>query len=267
MKNKMIDISRKTGLLALAAAAAIGLPLLATPAGAAGDAVKPIQLDWSFEGVFGVYDRDALRRGYKVYKEVCAVCHSAELVRFRNLMEPGGPEFTEGQVKALAADIVVVDGPDDRGEMFERPGEPKDRFPSPYPNDQAAAAAMGAAAPDLSVIAKARPDGVNYLYSLLVGYADAPEGFELLPGLSYNTYFPGHVLAMPRPLSDGQVEYEDGTPNTVEQMAKDVTHFLMWTAEPKLEQRHRLGFQVMIYLVLLSGFLWFAMRKVWSDAH
>jgi len=151
--------------------------------------------------------------------------------------------------------------------MFERPGEPKDRFPSPYPNPEAAAAAMGAAAPDLSVIAKARPDGVNYLHSLLVGYTEAPEGFEVLPGLHYNTYFPGHVLAMPAPLSDGQVEYEDGTPNTVDQMARDVTHFLMWTAEPKLEQRHRMGFQVMIYLALLSGLLWFAMRKVWADAH
>tara|TARA_R110000824_G_scaffold401491_1_gene612392 strand:- start:4060 stop:4863 length:804 start_codon:yes stop_codon:yes gene_type:complete len=267
VENKMIQISRKTGLLALAAAAALGLPLMAAPAEAATDSVKPIQSEWSFEGVFGVYDRDALRRGYKVYKEVCAVCHSAELVRFRNLMEPGGPEFTEGQVKALAADIVVVDGPDSSGEMFERPGEPKDRFPSPYPNPEAAAAAMGAAAPDLSVIAKARPDGVNYLHSLLVGYTEAPEGFEVLPGLHYNTYFPGHVLAMPAPLSDGQVEYEDGTPNTVDQMARDVTHFLMWTAEPKLEQRHRMGFQVMIYLALLSGLLWFAMRKVWADAH
>ncbi|MDP2122976.1 MAG: cytochrome c1 [Parvibaculum sp.] len=263
----MIQFSRKTGFLALAAAAAIGLPLLAQPASAAGDAVKPIQSEWSFQGVFGTYDRDALRRGYKVYKEVCAACHSAELVRFRNLMEPGGPEFSEGQVKALAADIVVIDGPDDRGEMFERPGEPKDRFPSPYPNSQAAAAAMGAPAPDLSVIAKARPDGVNYLHSLLVGYTEAPEGFDVLEGLHYNTYFPGHVLAMPAPLADGQVEYEDGTPNTVDQMARDVTNFLMWTAEPKLEQRHRLGFQVMIYLVLLSGFLWFAMRKVWSDQH
>ena len=143
-----------------------------------------------------------------------------------------------------------------------------DRFVNPFPNDNAARAANnGALPPDLSVIAKARPDGVNYIYSLLVGYTEAPEGVEVLPGLSYNTYFPNHLLAMPQPLSDGQVEYEDGTPNTVEQMAKDVTHFLMWTAEPKLEQRHRLGFQVMIYLVLLSGFLWFAMRKVWSDAH
>jgi cytochrome c1 len=262
----MIEISRKTGLLALAAAVVIGLPLAAQPAAAAEGEVELKHADWSFDGVFGVYDRDALRRGYKVYKEVCAVCHSMEYVSFRNLMEPGGPEFSEGQVKALAADIVVVDGPDSSGEMFERPGEPKDRFPSPYPNPEASAAALGAAAPDLSLMTKARPGGPNYVYSLLTGYEEAPEGFELAAG-SYNIYFPGHQIAMPPPLSDGQVDYEDGTPNTVEQMAKDVTHFLMWTAEPRLEQRHRIGFQVMIYLVLLSGFLWFAMRKVWSDQH
>lgn len=259
----MKSISRALSLAALAA----GLAFAATaPAGAAEGEVALKHAEWSFEGVFGVYDRDALRRGYKVYKEVCSVCHSMEYVKFRNLGEPGGPEFSEGQVKALAAEITVTDGPDSSGEMFERPGEPKDAFPSPYPNPEASAAALGAAAPDLSLMAKARPGGTNYIYSLLTGYVEAPEDFHLATG-SYNLYFPGHQIAMPPPLSDGQVDYEDGTPNTVDQMAKDVAHFMMWAAEPKLEQRHRMGFQVLIYLLALTGILYFTMRKVWAGAH
>ncbi|ABS63858.1 cytochrome c1 [Parvibaculum lavamentivorans DS-1] len=262
----MMNISRKARLVSLAAVAAIGFSFAAPSVQAAEGEVEPIHVDWSFEGMFGTYDRDALRRGYKVYKEVCAVCHSMEYVKFRNLAEPGGPEFSEGQVKALAAEITVVDGPDSAGDMYERPGEPKDAFPSPYPNPEASAAALGAAAPDLSLMTKARPGGPDYVYSLLMGYEEAPEGFELTTG-SYNLYFPGHQIAMPPPLSDGQVDYEDGTPNTVDQMAKDVTHFMMWTAEPKLEQRHRMGFQVLLYLVALTGILYFTMRKVWADAH
>lgn len=266
MKNKMTHISLKARIASLAALAAIGLSLAAPAARAAEGEVEPKHVDWSFNGVFGTYDRDALRRGYKVYKEVCSVCHSMEYVNFRNLGEPGGPEFSEGQVKALAAEITVTDGPDSAGDMFERPGEPKDAFPSPYPNPEAAAAALGATPPDLSLINKARPGGPDYVYSLLIGYEEAPEDFELTTG-SYNVYFPGHQIAMPPPLSDGQVDYEDGTPNTVDQMAKDVTHFMMWAAEPKLEQRHRMGFQVLIYLTVLTGILYFAMRKVWVDAH
>jgi cytochrome c1 len=264
MKTAMKSIFRA---VPLAAIAAIGFSLFSgMPAKAAEGEVAPIDLQWSFEGVFGTYDRDALRRGYKVYKEVCAVCHSMEFVHFRNLGEPGGPEFSEGQVKALAAEITVEDGPDANGDMFERPGEGKDPFPSPYPNPEAAAASLGAAPPDLSLIAKSRAGGVDYLHSVLVGYEEAPEDFELTTGY-YNKYFPGHMIAMPPPLSDGQVDYEDGTPNTVEQMSRDVSHFMMWAAEPKLEQRHRMGFQVLIYLVLLSGILYFAMRKVWADQH
>lgn len=241
---------------------------LAQPAQAAGGDQEISHVDWSFQGVFGMYDRNALRRGYKVYKEVCAACHSANLVSFRNLADKGGPEFTEAQVKALAAEYTVQNAePDASGDMFERPAEPKDRFPSPYPNHEAAAAANGGAAPpDLSVMAKARVHGPDYLYSVLVHYKDAPAGMDT-GGLHYNTSFPGHLIAMPKPLNDGQVDYEDGTPNTVEQMAKDVTTFLMWTAEPKLEQRHYIGFLVMIYLVVLAGILFFATRKVWSDQH
>lgn len=264
MKKAMKSISR---VMTLAATAAIGLSLFSgMPAKAASEAEAPIDLEWSFEGVFGTYDRDALRRGYKVYKEVCATCHSMQFVSFRNLSQPGGPEFSEGQVKALAAEITVEDGPDSSGDMFERPGEPKDRFPSPYPNEEAAAASLGAVPPDLSLLAKSRAGGVDYIHSILVGYEEAPEDFNLTTGY-YNKYFPGHMIAMPPPLVDGQVDYEDGTPNTVDQMARDVTHFMMWAAEPKLEQRHRMGFQVLIYLVLLSGILYFAMRKVWADQH
>lgn len=264
MKTAMKSISHA---LSLAAVAAIGFSLFSgVPAKAAEGEVAPIDLQWSFEGVFGTYDRDALRRGYKVYKEVCSTCHSMEFVHFRNLGEPGGPEFSEGQVKALASEITVEDGPDASGDMYERPGEGKDVFPAPYPNPEAAAASLGAAPPDLSLLAKSRAGGVDYIHSILVGYEDAPEDFNLTTGY-YNKYFPGHQIAMPPPLTDGQVDYEDGTPNTVDQMARDVTHFMMWAAEPKLEQRHRMGFQVLIYLVLLSGILYFAMRKVWADQH
>ncbi|MEQ8267293.1 MAG: cytochrome c1 [Parvibaculum sp.] len=262
----MTQISLKARIVSLAALAALGLALAAPAAKAAEGEVALKHVDWTFNGVFGTYDRDALRRGYKVYKEVCSVCHSMQYVKYRNLAEPGGPEFSEGQVKALAAEITVTDGPDSAGEMYERPGEAKDAFPSPYPNPEASAAALGAAAPDLSLMTKARPGGPDYVYSLLTGYEEAPEDFELATG-SYNLYFPGHQIAMPPPLSDGQVDYEDGTPNTVDQMAKDVTHFMMWAAEPRLEARHRMGFQVLIYLVVLTGILYFAMRKVWADAH
>lgn len=267
MKIKMISISRTARMISLAAVAVAGFTLAtATATKAAGEEVELKHVEWPFEGVFGTYDRDALRRGYKVYKEVCAVCHSMKYLHFRNLGEPGGPEFEDGQVKALAAEVTVEDGPDLSGDMFERPGKPRDAFPSPYPNDEAAAAALGTLPPDLSLIAKAREDGANYLYSLLTGYEEAPEDFDLTAG-SYNLYFPGHMIAMPQPLFDEQVDYGDGTPNTIDQMAKDVTQFLMWAAEPKLEQRHRIGFQVMIYLLALSGILYFTMRKVWAGAH
>jgi len=263
MKANLMKIASLASLALVAGAISF-----AQPAKAAEGEQEITRVDWSFQGMFGMYDRDALRRGYKVYKEVCAACHSANLLHFRNLAEKGGPEFTEAQVKTLAAEYTVQNAePDAFGEMFDRPGEPKDRFPSPYPNVEAAAAANGGAVPpDLSVMAKAHVHGPDYLYSLLVNYKDAPEGMDTV-GLYYNTAFPGNLLAMAPPLNDGQVDYEDGTPNTVEQMAKDVTHFLMWAAEPKLEQRHYMGFMVMIYLIALAGMLFFATRKVWSDQH
>lgn len=224
-------------------------------------------LDWSFKAPFGTFDRDALRRGYKVYKEVCAACHAMHYVSFRNLVDKGGPEFSEAQAKALAAEYKVQDGPDSAGDMFERDGRLSDRFPSPYPNDEAASSANGGAIPpDLSLMTKARPHGPDYVYSLLTGYTEPPAGFDA-GELHYNTAFPGHLIAMPQPLNDGQVDFEDGTPNTVDQMSKDVVQFMHWAAEPKLEQRHRLGLQVMVFLIVLSGLLFLAMRKIWANQH
>jgi cytochrome c1 len=264
MKAHVMKIASLASVVALA-----GVFILSSPAAYAAEGEQTIKhVDWSFKGPLGTYDRNALRRGYKVYKEVCAACHSMSLVSFRNLSEKGGPEFSVAQVKAIAAEFTVTnEDPDAAGDSFDRPGEAKDRFPSPFANPEAAAASNGGAVPpDLSVIAKARPHGPDYHYSLLTGYVPAPAGFEV-GSLHYNAAFPGHLIAMPAPLSDGQVEYEDGTPNTVDQMAKDVTQFMMWTAEPKLEQRHYIGFMVMAYLLALAGILFFATRKVWADQH
>jgi ubiquinol-cytochrome c reductase cytochrome c1 subunit len=269
---------------------AAALAGLSAPALAAGETPVPPQLAWTFQGPFGKFDRAQLQRGFKVYREVCASCHGLSYIAFRNLAEPGGPEFSQAQVRALAAEYKIQDGPNDAGEMFERPGRPADRFPSPFPNDNAPTAANGGKAPpDLSLIAKARTyergfpwfvldafrqyseNGVDYLVALLNGYTDPPQGFEVPEGGQYNAYYPGHVIAMPKPLSDGQVEYpkgEDGTapvPETVDQYARDVTAFLAWAAEPHLEARKRLGFQVMVFLCLLAGLLYFTKKKVWAS--
>ncbi|MBN8967979.1 MAG: cytochrome b N-terminal domain-containing protein, partial [Rhizobiales bacterium] len=247
----------------------------------------PESLTWSFAGPFGKFDRAQLQRGLKVYKEVCAACHSLSYIAFRNLSEPGGPEYSAAQAAAFASEYKVQDGPNDAGDMFERPGRPADYFPSPFPNENAARASNGGAAPpDLSLMAKARSyergfpqfifdfftqfqeRGPNYIHALMVGYEEnPPAGFTLTEGSHYNKYFPGHSIKMPPPLSDGQVTYDDGSPATVDQYAKDVSAFLMWTAEPQLEARKRLGFQVMVFLVLLTGLLYFTKKKIWADAH
>ena len=241
---------------------------LTSPLNAAGDAKHPAAMDWSFNGLFGTYDRDALRRGFQVYKEVCASCHSLNQIAFRNLSQPGGPEFSEAEVKAIAKEYIVEDGPDDYGDMFEREALPKDKFPSPYPNENAARAANGGAyPPDLSLINKARGGGPDYIHALLSGYEDPPEGLELRAGLYYNPYMAGGKIAMPSPLIEDLVEYGDGTPATVEQMSMDVTHFLNWTAEPELEERKRMGFMVLIYLTIFAGLMFFSMRKIWADQH
>ncbi len=231
----------------------------------AGGETKPLKVDWSFKGITGKFDRASLQRGFQVYKEVCSSCHSMQYLSYRNLGEPGGPEFTEAEVKAIAASFEVTDGPDSQGEMFTRPGRPSDKFVNPYPNVQAAAAANGGAyPPDMSVLVKARKGGANYIYSVLMGYEDKPAGVILDEGVYYNKYMPGQKIKMPKVLSDGLVDYSDGTVATEDQMAKDVTTFLSWAAEPELEARHKLGVKVLIYLILLSILVYLSMKKLWS---
>ena len=255
------------GIKAVLAAAIMAVGLSAS-ASAAGDAKHPAEMGWQFDGLFGTYDRSALRRGFQVYKEVCASCHSLNQIAFRNLSQQGGPEFSEAEVKAIAKEYIVEDGPDDYGDMFERDALPRDKFPSPYPNENAARAANGGAyPPDLSLITKARGGGADYIHALLSGYEDAPEGVEMRAGLYYNPYMAGGKIAMPVPLLEELVEYSDGTEATVEQMSMDVTHFLNWTAEPELEQRKRMGFMVLIYLTIFAGLMFFSMRKIWADLH
>jgi cytochrome c1 len=231
------------------------------------DVAHPKAQSWTWDGPFGTFDRQQLQRGYQVYKDVCAACHSMRLVSFRNLAQPGGPEFSEPQMKAIAASFQVATT-DDKGETVQRAGIPADRFPSPFPNEKAARAANNNAyPPDLSVVVKARAGGADYVYALLTGYSDPPAGVTLLPGLSYNPYFPNHQIAMPAPLvSDGQVTWPEGNPAaTKSQMARDVVAFLMWAAEPKLEERKRLGVQVVIFLIVLSVLLYFAYKRLWRD--
>ena len=226
---------------------------------------KLLEVHWSFKGITGKFDRSSLQRGYQVYTEVCASCHSMNLVSYRNLGEPGGPEFSEQEVKAIAASFEIEDGPDSQGEMFTRPGKPSDKFKSPHPNVQAATVANGGAyPPDMSVLVKARKGGANYIYSVLVGYEDPPLGVTLDDGVYYNKYMAGNKIKMPNNLMDGLVEYADGTESTVDQMAKDVTTFLAWAAEPELEERHRTGVKVIIYLILLTTLVYLSMKKIWS---
>jgi len=243
-----------------------GTGLISGGAHAAGGAVDLLHKDWPHGGVFGKFDKAAAQRGFQVYREVCAGCHSLDFVAFRNLADLG---FSENEVKALAAEYTVTDGPDDEGEMFERPGKPFDYLPAPFANENAARASNGGAyPPDLSLITKARPNGTDYIYSLLQGYGDEPPAdVELGEGMSYNAYFPGHQIAMAQPLYEEAVDYADGTAATLEQHAIDIATFLTWTAEPKLEERKGMGLKVMIFLVILTGLFYATKRKIWSDLH
>ncbi len=227
--------------------------------------VDYLKTDWSFKGLFGKFDRGSLQRGYQVYTEVCASCHSMKYLSYRNLGEKGGPEFSEAETKAIASSFEVIDGPNADGEMFTRPAKLSDKFVMPYENVKAAQAANGGAyPPDMSVLVKARGGGVDYIYSLLQGYEEAPSGMTLDDGVHYNKYMYGNKIKMSAPLSDGLIEYGDGTEATVEQMSKDVTTFLMWAAEPHLEARHQMGFKAIIYLIILTVLVYFSMKKIWS---
>ena len=231
----------------------------------AAEKVEYLTTDWSFKGLFGKFDRSALQRGYHVYTEVCSSCHSMKYLSYRNLAQEGGPEFTEAEAKAIAASFEVTDGPNSDGEMFTRPGKLSDKFVMPYENVKAAQAANGGAyPPDMSVLVKARGGGVDYIYSLLQGYEDPPAGVTLDDGVYYNKYMYGNKIKMANQLSDGLIEYSDGTKATVEQMSKDVTTFLMWAAEPHLESRHKMGFKAIVYLIILTILVYFSMKRIWS---
>lgn len=272
--------SKKT-IRTLILAAAVSFGATATQAA---EGVKVPSQQWSFQGIFGTYDQAELQRGFQVFKNVCSACHSINLLAFRNLKALG---YNDDEVKAVAAEYEVQDGPNDDGDMFSRKATPADRWPSPFPNAKAAAAANGGAAPpDLSLITKSRgkggdsairvslfnptgfPIGADYVYGLLTGYEETPPaGVSIPEGKHYNHYFPGHAISMAPPLSEGSVDYADGTKPTVHQMAHDVTVFLNWMSEPELNTRKNMGIKVMIFLVILTIMLYALKRKIWSDIH
>jgi len=310
MKKTMQKFVRNFAAAALTGGFFTASAFIGTALAAGGNAERPKQVDWQFDGPFGTFDKEALQRGYQVYAATCASCHSMDLLAFRNLGQKGGPfhleecpaGFPENLdcanandnpiVKAFAAQYQIEDGPDDTGDMFMRAALPSDRFKAPYANEQQARLANnGALPPDLSLITKARHGGASYIYSLLTGYEEAPDAVTIAPGQYYNPYFPGDmapnmkdglldeeghavegveipkggVLAMAPPLLDGMIDYADpDTPETVEQYARDVSEFLHWAAEPKMEARKSLGVMSMIYLVILCGLLYWSYREIWS---
>ncbi len=245
---------------------ALGMALTITAGPALAEVGKAPKRDWSFNGMFGTFDRGSQQRGFQVYTEVCASCHSLRLVAYRNL---AGIGLSEAQIKAAAAEFEVTDGPNDEGEMYTRPARPSDRFVSPFANANAARASNnGALPPDLSLMTKARKGGADYLHALLIGYKEEPPaGVTLGEGMSYNTYFTGNQIAMAPPITDDAVEYADGTKATAEQIATDVTTFLAWAAEPELEERKRMGIKVLLFLIVLTGMLYAVKRQVWKDQH
>jgi ubiquinol-cytochrome c reductase cytochrome b/c1 subunit len=260
------------------------LVAIAQPASAQTEQVPPSRQKWSFAGPFGKYDEGQLQRGFKIYREVCANCHAMEMVSFHNLADAGGPGFSEAQAEAVAAEYKIKDL-DDQGNQIERAGRLADHFPPPFANELVAKATYGVPPPDMSTLAKARgyqrgfpwfvfdivtqyqEQGPDYIAAYISGYKDPPKDFKLPENGHYNEYFPGHTTAMPQPLQDGQVKYDDGTPETVAQYGKDVAAFLMWVAEPKLDARKRIGFQVFIFLIVFAGLMYFTKKKVWSAVY
>ncbi len=264
--------------IALPLALGVTLGLLASVPAFAADTKRlaPKDVEFEFEGPFGTYDRGALQRGFQVYKEVCSACHGLDHVAFHNMSEEGGPGFSEAQAKAIASGYRIPAEPNDKGEIMDdkgtrltRAGIMADYFPSPFPNEQAARASNGGALPpDLSMIVKAREGEAQYVYSILTGFhMTPPGGFKVTEGKYYNPYFEGWNISMPPPLTDKGVTYSDGTAATIDQQAHDVTTFLAWAADPHMEDRKRMGFGVLAFLVVLSGILFAAYRKVWKDAH
>ncbi len=244
-------------ILASIAATALSLPAVAA------EHIEIPKGQWSFDGVLGKFDRQQLQRGFQVYKEVCANCHAVQYLSFRNLEDLG---YSEAQIKSLAAEYEVEAGPNDEGDMFKRKALPSDHIPKPYANDALARVSNGGALPpDLSLMTKARDGGPDYVYNLLLGYENPPAGVEMAPGMHYNKFFPGHQIAMDRQIEDGKVTYADGSPTTAAAIAKDVTAFLHWAAEPKLEQRHSTGLRVTLYAFIFAVLAYFAKRRMWKN--
>lgn len=255
MLNRLFKVAALAGAVLVAAGPSVW---------AAGEAEHPRDGHFHFAGIFGTFDRAAAQRGFQVYKEVCSNCHSMHLLSYRNLLELG---LSEPEVRGIAATVEVTDGPNDEGAMFQRPARLSDRFRRPFANDAAARAANnGALPPDLSVMIKARHDGANYVYSLLTGYGhEPPPGMTIGDGMNYNPYFPGGQIAMGQVLNDDQLEYADGTNATADQMARDVTTFLAWAAEPELEARRRMGIRVLIFLAIAGVLAYLVKKKIWAD--
>jgi ubiquinol-cytochrome c reductase cytochrome c1 subunit len=250
-------------LLSLFVVVLLSPQILVSQAFAAGEPLEPKQVEWPFNGPLGRFDQVSIQRGFQVFKEVCSSCHSAKRVAFRNLQDIG---LSEAEVKSLAATYQIHDGPDENGDMFDRPGRPSDHIPGPFANKQAAAAANGGAAPpDLSLMIKARHDGPDYVYSILTSYDQPkPAEVEIPENKHYNPYFPNYAISMPRPLSDGQVTFQDGTQATTDQMAKDVVNFLQWVSEPEMQVRKQTGLKALIFLAVFTVFFYIAKKRIWA---
>ena len=254
----------RTSRRILLVAVCLVMAISTAPAKAASGIAVPSQ-EWSFNGVFGTFDRGELQRGFHVYKEVCAGCHSLNYIAFRNLSDLG---FNEKEIKVIASEYEIEDGPNNDGEMYTRAATPSDKWPAPFPNDNAARAGNnGALPPDLSLMVDARAGGADYMYALLNGYHEPPEGKDVAEGMYYNVYYPGNQIAMPAPLAEDSVEYGDGTKATVSQQARDVSAFLAWATEPNMEQRKRMGVKVLLFLLVLTGLFYMSKRRIWADVH
>ena len=221
--------------------------------------------NWSFKGLTGTFDKSSVQRGFKVYREVCAGCHSMSLLYYRDLIDIG---FSDEEVKAIAAEYTVIDGPNEEGELFERPAKPSDRFVSPFSNEQEARVSNnGSYPPDLSVITKAKKHGPDYIFNLLLGYTEPPVDFELGEGMYYNKWKEGHQISMAQPLDEGYVDYDDGTENNLPQLAEDITTFLVWSAEPELEERKKLGIKVILFFIVLGSIVFIVKNRLWREIH
>ncbi len=221
--------------------------------------------NWSFKGLTGTFDKSSVQRGFKVYREVCSGCHSMNLLYYRDLIDIG---FSNEEVKAIAAEYSVIDGPNDEGEMFERPARPSDRFVPPFSNEQEARVSNnGSYPPDLSVITKAKKNGPDYIYNLLLGYSEPPVDFELGEGMYYNKWKEGHQISMAQPLDEDYVDYDDGTETTLPQLAEDITTFLVWSAEPELEERKKLGIKVILFFIVIGSIVFIVKNRLWKEIH